>query len=475
LQYVAVEALVLLALPGFACATLPCWEQAKNGQQAAAVEAAMEATFPGWREPEARQCEQANLDYAVEPLVWPGHDKEHILVVSDLHAGVKGEGDDLRVGGESYAALLRGYGDGRSQLVLAGDVFDLAEAEILLRDSSAKEHVQRIAANHRDLFDFFANWVRRGNDLVFIAGNHDTALQVGEVRAQVVLEIAQRMPGNACREDPRSILSQTYFVPAVYRVGPVLVTHGHQADVANRTTKAGMRVDGKACRFARTDGFQAIEFFTPLEQSAGWLDNVQRLPEIAAGMITLGVGEWALRKMAEALDVPPEVLPSVPSGERSRCAELTKQLRDELEREGRAALGPVSSEQWQATVMRIAKLQSWAVSLVASSLETQKGVFDEAVSQLGRTPGAQVLVAGHTHEPPRVVNVADGMFYVNVGTWTASDLSLDSCEEAERSWRNPNNKSKSPSPVVVINLANGKLVPPLPSVIDVGAESGRER
>ena len=138
----------LLAFPGFGCAALPCWEQAKYGQQAAAVEGAMEATFPGWREPVDRQCERANLDYSVEPLVWPGHDKDHILVVSDLHAGVQGESDDLRVSGESYAALLRSYGDGRSQLVLAGDGFDLAEAEVLLRDSSAKAHVQRIAANH---------------------------------------------------------------------------------------------------------------------------------------------------------------------------------------------------------------------------------------------------------------------------------------------------------------------------------------
>jgi len=454
------------------CAALPCWEQANHGQQAATVAAAMEAAFPGWREPVARQCERANLGYSSEPLVWPGHAKDHILVVSDLHAGVKGESDDLRVSEDRYAALLRDFGDGRSQLVLAGDAFDLAEAEVLLPESGAKEHVQRIAQDHRDLFDFFAGWVRRGNDLVFIPGNHDTALQVAQVRAQVVLEIANRMPGTVCREDPRSILDHTFFVPAVYRVGPVLVTHGHQADVANRTSRAGMHVEGEACRFDRTDGFQAIAFFTPLEQTAGWLDNVQRLPEIAAGMITVGVGGWALRKVAEALDVPPEVLPSEAP---SRCAALTKELRDDLERAGRDALGPLSKENWQAAAMRIAKLQLWGASLVASSLDTQEELLKYAVSQLEKTPGARVLVAGHTHEPPRVVSVPGGRFYVNVGTWTASDVRLDSCEKAERYWRTPNDKSRSPSPVAVIDLDSGKLVPGLPSILDMGAESGRGR
>lgn len=466
------DLLGLLAIFGLGCAALPCWEQDKPGQQAAAVEAAMEGAVPGWREPLARQCDRANLDFTSEPLVWRGHEKDHVLVVSDLHAGVQGESDDLRASGQSYAALLHSYGDGRSQLVLAGDVFDLAEAEVLQRESSAKEHVQRIAENHQDLFGFFADWVRRGNDLVFIPGNHDAALAVAEVRAQVVLEIAKRMPGTACREDPRSILSHTYFVPAVYRVGPVLVTHGHQADVANRTTKAGMHVDGEACRFERTDGFQAIEFFTPLEQTAGWLDNVQRLPEIAAGMIAEGVGGWALRKVAEALDVPPDLIPPEAP---SRCAELTKELQDDLERQGSDAIGPLSKQNWQATAVRMAKLQLLGASLVASSLETQKGLFDYAVSRLRQTPGARVLVAGHTHESPRVANLADGMFYVNVGTWTASDLSLGSCEEAERYWRKPSNKSASRSPVAVINLANGKLVPPLPSILDVGVESGRAR
>jgi UDP-2,3-diacylglucosamine pyrophosphatase LpxH len=461
----------LLAVLGLGCAALPCWEQAQPGQQAA-VAAAMEGAFPGWREPLAQQCQRANLDFTSEPLVWPGHAKDHILVMSDLHAGVQGESDDLRVGGEGYAALLRGYGDGRSQLVLAGDGFDLAEAEVLLPDHSAKEHVQRIARNHPDLFGFFADWVRRGNDLVFIPGNHDAALAVAEVRAQVVLEIAKRMPGTACREDPRSILGHTYFAPAVYRVGPVLVTHGHQADVANRTSKAGVHVEGSACRFDRTDGFQAIEFFTPLEQTAGWLDNVQRLPEIAAGMIAVGVGGWALRKVAEALEVPVEAMPSEAP---SRCAELAKELRDELEREGRDAIGPLSKEHWQATAVRIAKLQLLGASLVASSLETQKQLFDHAVSLLRKTPGARVLVAGHTHESPRVASVAGGMFYVNVGTWTASDLSLDSCEAAERYWRKPNDRSRSPSPVAVINLANGRLASPLPSILDVGVQSGRGR
>ena len=152
-----------------------------------------------------------------------------------------------------------------------------------------------------------------------------------------------------------------------------------------------MQVDGKACRFASTDGFQAIKFFTPLEQTAGWLDNVQRLPEIAAGMIAVDIGGWALRKLAEALEVPPEGFPSEAP---SRCAELTKELWDELEREGREAMAPVSGEQWQATATRIAKLQLWGASLVASSLETQKGVYDYAVSQLRRTPDTRTSRRG---------------------------------------------------------------------------------
>jgi UDP-2,3-diacylglucosamine pyrophosphatase LpxH len=458
--------LVLLAL---GCAAAPCWQQARSGDQAAAVAAAMAAAFPGWREPLPRQCDRANREHATAPLAWRGQEKDRVLVVSDLHAGVKGEGDDLRVAGEAYATLLGSYGDGRSQLVLAGDVFDLAEAEVLLPDGSAKAHLERIAENHPELFTFFADWVRRGNDLVFLPGNHDAALEVAEVRAQTVLEIAKRMPGGACREDPRAILGRTHFVPAIYRVGPVLVAHGHSADVANRTQRAGVHVEGNDCRFDRTDGFQAIEFFTPLEQTAGWLDNVGRLPEIAAGMIGVDVGGWALRKVAEVLDVPPDVLPSrVPSG----CAELTKRLQDQLAKVGNDAIAAVSKEPWQVTALRVAKLEQWAQSLVASSRETQQRLLDDAVAQMRRTPGTKVLVAGHTHEPPRVVEVADGRFYVNVGTWTASDSSLTSCEQAEQLWWNAGKGFPSRSPVAVINLANGRLAAPLPRIVDVGEEPG---
>jgi len=454
-----------LALLGLGCAAAPCWERAQQGDQAAAVAAAMEAAFPGWREPPARQCERANLEHTMAPVVWPGHDKDHVLVVSDLHAGVRGEGDDLRVDAATYAMLLDGYGDGDSQLVLAGDGLDLAEAEILLPGQSAKEHVQRIADNHRELFEFFADWIRRDNDLVFIPGNHDTALQLAEVRAQVVLEIAKRMPGGVCREDPRAIVTHTFFVPAVYRVGPVLVTHGHQADVANRTSQAGMHVDGEACRFDRTDGFQAIEFFTPLEQSAGWLDNVQLLPEITVGMISVGVGGWALKKMAEALEVPPPAPSELP------CGALTKKLKDELKQVGTDAADWVSRKPLAAIALRAAKLQQWGQSLVASTLETQKALYDLAVSQLRNTPGAQVLVAGHTHQAPQVVKLPDGSFYVNVGTWTASDASIDSCEEAELHWRKQSARFSSRSPVAVINLEHGRLVAPLPGILYLGRES----
>jgi hypothetical protein len=168
--------------------------------------------------------------------------------------------------------------------------------------------------------------------------------------------------------------------------------------------------------------------------------------------------------MAEALEVPPEALPAEAP---SRCAELTKELRDRLEQEGRQALGPVSRKQWQEAAVRIAKLQLWAASLVASSLETRKELFEDAVARLHRTPGTRVLVAGHTHEPPRVVDVGDGLFYANAGTWTASDPNAGSCEEAERFWRTPNDKIHSPSPVVVIDLEGGKLASP-PSILDVG-------
>lgn len=427
----------------------------------------MEAAFPGWREPVARQCERAQVGYSSDPVAWPGHLKNRILVVSDWHAGVKGESDDLRVSGASYATLLRRYGDGKSQLVLAGDMFDLAEAEVLLPDRSAKKHMQRIAENHRDLFDFFADWVRRNNDLVFVPGNHDTALQVAEVRAQVVREIANRIPGAACRENPTSILDHTFFVPALYRIGPVLIAHGHQADVANRTSGAGLHVEGTRCRFDRTDGFQAIALFTPLEQTAGWLDNVQHLPEIAARMIGMSVAGWALKKVAESLEVPPEVIASQPP---SPCALLTSKLRDELAREGSEAIGPVSKATWEVTALRVARLELLASSLVASTLHTQEELFKYAVSQLDRTPGSAVFVAGHTHEQARVVGVADGKFYVNVGTWTASDVNLRSCEEAERFWRNPGEQAQSKRPVAVINLEHGRLASPPPGIVEVGAE-----
>jgi hypothetical protein len=184
-------------------------------------------------------------------------------------------------------------------------------------------------------------------------------------------------------------------------------------------------------------------------------------------MITVGVGGWVLKKVAKALEVPQEALTA-----ELPCGELTKKLKDELKQVGTDAVGWVSRKRWEAIAMQAIKLEQWGQSLVASSLATQRALHDYAITLLRSTPGARVLVAGHTHEPARVEKLPGDVIYVNVGTWTAADSRLASCEEAELHWREPGGFS-SRSPVAVINLDHGRLVAPLPRISYLGEESSQ--
>ena len=179
-----------------------------------------------------------------------------LVVLSDLHLG---EG---RIGrawspyeqfrshqevGELIDYLLRRQaraGNRPLKLVLDGDIFDFLavsrparhQAWIdhdLRRDHSpmrwdARTKLDRIAEQHRPVFDAFARVLAAGHELVVIPGNHDQELHFPEVQKELARLLGLRRGPQAWRRP-----SKLRFEPWFHLHGDVLVEHGHRYDPIN--------------------------------------------------------------------------------------------------------------------------------------------------------------------------------------------------------------------------------------------------
>jgi UDP-2,3-diacylglucosamine pyrophosphatase LpxH len=135
-----------------------------------------------------------------------------LIVASDLHLSADASAGTVR----DLGSLLRD--NPGHELILAGDVFNLSwEAP----GRSPVEAVLALLDAFPDLSSAWRDHLARGNQLTFLAGNHDAGLMGAEVR-EALLKKLELLPESALEIAP-------WFV----RRGGVHVEHGHFYDPDN--------------------------------------------------------------------------------------------------------------------------------------------------------------------------------------------------------------------------------------------------
>ena len=193
-----------------------------------------------------------------------GRLESNILVISDLHLG-----EDLRAGttGPSYLggvvrleqelqSFLAHYTaqrhDGRPwRLVVNGDMVDFMSVLIFPAagpgpDGSARaeedreyglgygegqstEKLEQVLERHAGVFRALAAFVRAGNELVVVVGNHDVEFHFASVQNCLVRGLVTHAGVGA--EDEAAFRERIRFCPwFYYEEGVVYVEHGHQYD-----------------------------------------------------------------------------------------------------------------------------------------------------------------------------------------------------------------------------------------------------
>ena len=246
-----------------------------------------------------------------------GKDK-NILVISDIHLGedILNEGPQklseyIRVLNfklsEFVMAHVNPCDEGRHwHLVINGDMFDFVKISLLPDEFEAEqmlsrpltleekqrgllntpEHttwkLKRILEIHRPIFKAFASFLKRGNSLTLIEGNHDAEFYFPEVRQLLrehLLELVRKegdIQGGDLEAIAASIEFKTWFDASP---GRYHIEHGHQYD--------------ELCSFEyhlapfSTDEHQVLA--TPLNHRA-----VPYFAEILGDFSTHGVDKWTL-------------------------------------------------------------------------------------------------------------------------------------------------------------------------------------
>jgi UDP-2,3-diacylglucosamine pyrophosphatase LpxH len=227
------------------------------------------------------------------------------VFISDLHFGPGRLAnqrwdpfEDFRWG-DAFARFLERIDDGKTDLVLAGDTFELwqyhvpdcAEAPDLgCSEEGSITHLQVALRAHAAELAALGRFAASGENRVFIVpGNHDAGLLFPRVAALVV-EAAHAPPGRVTVSPTGAWLSADR---------QVLAEHGHQMDRMNRFTgwpRPFKLHDGK-WYLVRPWGEQFVRvFYSQYEQKYPIVDNILsdgdalKLASAAEGSLGLGKG-----------------------------------------------------------------------------------------------------------------------------------------------------------------------------------------
>lgn len=383
------------------------------------------------------------------------------LVLSDLHLG-NGGPYDIFAGPAELPALLDSFVREPTHAVLNGDTFDF-----LLNEDPLALDVERAVAQSRALvsapptrptLEALGRLLAAGGRATLVVGNHDLELALPEVQAVVRDSLGQ----------PAPIAERLEFLhgsaPLLLEVGGarVLVTHGENADVANRIDYPALLSPERSSRFRYPPGSVLVKsLLNPLKRQhrLRFMDLLK--PDFEGAVLTaLGTHPQALtvlltpdtllllRRFLEnrflpAAFAPMSLEPSARLGQRLAQVDLDDQeaqaLLDALDPEqpasysGSMALGRARLKLARSGLASYARLHRQLAGQSAQapfSLEPEPAELSEA-RRLAKAFNCRAVVVGHTHAA-RWYSTEE-LAYANTGTWIGL-MRLPAPEAPEAEW-----------------------------------------
>ena len=362
------------------------------------------------------------------------------LILSDLHLGPEGA-TPIYAGDDALPALIRAQGN-PLRVILNGDTFDLLldDRPLVLDPAGAAERVQSCltSATGAKLLAALGAVLDGDGEVLIRAGNHDLELALPSVQRAVRDTFASRghRTGKLAFSDQE--------LPLELEAGPykVLVTHGEQDDAFNRWRfDEVVAAESSPASFKYPAGSMLVkDILNPLKREMRFLDLLK--PDFQGAILTaLAVNPTAARQVidpatlsiiktfvASALDGAPfpgidgkgfaepisdaklgsdeaiEVLLLLDDGG-AFASGTPGLLRRALDKLGRAALNVYARFHRRVTG------RSGELFFTTDPSDSEW----EEVKRLATKFGANIVVSGHTHARRR--QLADGIAYVNTGTW----------------------------------------------------------
>ena len=438
---------------------------------------------------------------------------KNLLVISDLHLG-----EDLRPSTAAVSYLkhlvrlerelqsfLAHYTTHRIGgrpwcLVVNGDMVDFMSVMILPEGDSESDDeddrryglgfgerqsckkLERVIARHQGVFGGLAEFVKAGNELVIVIGNHDVEFHYPSVQKTLVEWLCGLALGaGASNEDKTTLQSRITFCPwFYYRPDLIYIEHGHQYDeycsfdyllhpvapnADSRKNKRTNRKSGIALSVAhagmRYFANQLPEYDPHTAEHWGFLNYMKwvwakGLKYFIRVFYLYGMLVWRLVEMWYALidrrdDSERRALHRKRLGELSRAWQIAEEKLVELDALRRtpvtrrlwkllgalfldrvllgglalATAGVLAGELrgWWRLIAPLATLISFAVVneiLNRLRLEPPSSRLRSAPALIRRLVRAPYIVFGHSHAPEAIALDGGGVYF-NTGTWASDE------------------------------------------------------
>lgn len=376
------------------------------------------------------------------------------VLISDLHLGpgknAQGQYlamEDFRFEG-AFASFLKSVGeDGRTDLIIAGDMIDFWQInpELDHQDTPYNGPVeevslsrfQRAAAQHREVFQSLASFLAQGsNRVIIVPGNHDAELVFPKVQAEFAKTIG--IPWGE---------KLKFAANGVYEDAGVRVEHGQRYDPLNDTGDQWIFTDPAGTkRVASSWGSLFVKgFFNRVEARLPFVDNLY--PEMETvkwamqneplqDFLLPGLGGWAalliqdnqLKKRAAAMieTARASVFLNQQTIVDTSMTAVTSQLPEKdptAQKLKELASDPKYADDRKRFIDEVLAATK---TEVARPLPSKSEGFSDmygayAFDLLSANPVLRVVVFGHTHEKDRPIDaftIGDRQgWYVNTGCW----------------------------------------------------------
>lgn len=363
-----------------------------------------------------------NTSFAInnaKPLWNSKEEKNKIVVISDIHLGIKDEYTETLKNRNiliNFLKNLQNTSDVR-ELVIAGDFWDEWFLPVDYPSyTDQKQFYKDVISNNKNVIEEFNNVTKKGIKLVYVPGNHDMMLEYSILKEAI----------------PKIIIASDKQGLGTYYTGDrneIAIEHGHRYDVFSAPDTV---TNAELCKnddtmlpagyfYARYAATWVLEGRPKVEKNLPVVTNIpdKNNSDQYGAYVYYSILKDISKKITPSTKLEDEIFDMKIAGFNDKYTYLDfypAQQKDNT------ISAPVLFKNIQRTWAERQKLNN--VKVPSSFIESVSGALDweyffkQAKIQYIENPkeNVDVVVFGHTHVPV-YQNIGNGKYYVNDGTW----------------------------------------------------------